>query len=125
LWDLNPDEEGEVPIRSPHNAFMHALGYTGWVGVALFTLLQVTLVRLLWQVYRQTNQPIGLSLWAFAMVRAQFDGYFDIPYLTIPFFMLIGLTLAPLVAPQYVCSPSHSDDPANPLSSLARRWKPV
>jgi len=35
LGDLVPYLEGEF-IRTPHNEFFYALGYTGWIGVLLF-----------------------------------------------------------------------------------------
>ena len=54
-------------IRTPHSVFYYALGYTGWVGVVLFGVLQFAIVRLLWRSYRLTGQAAGLAWWVMGM----------------------------------------------------------
>jgi O-antigen ligase len=85
-----PDE-----IRTPHNVFFYALGYTGWVGVILFGILQFAILRLLWRSYRLTRQPAGVVWWFTAMAMALFEASFDTPYKAIPFYLLMGFSIAP------------------------------
>ncbi|HZZ72827.1 MAG TPA: O-antigen ligase family protein [Pirellulales bacterium] len=102
IWTLNPFIVDDFPLRTPHNVTMFALGYTGWVGVALFYALMGTLWLALWRAYRRSGNLFGLCLWAFVVVRAQFDNLFETPHLAIPFFLLAGLCLAmpaPATAP--------------------------
>jgi hypothetical protein len=98
IWDLHPEYLNEQHLRTPHNVFMFALGYTGWLGVVLFYGLQWSLARLLWRVYRQTGQPFGLCYWAMIMVWAVFDNFFETPFGAIPFFLLTGMAVGPLLA---------------------------
>lgn len=95
IWDLHP--EGIDPIRTPHNVFMFALGYTGLVGLALFCLFQLSIVWLLWRTYRTTGQPFGLCYWTLIVVWATFDNFLESPFGAIPFYLFIGLAAAPLI----------------------------
>ena len=88
--------EGEF-IQTPHNVFLYALGYTGWIGVLLLALLQGELARLLWKTYRKTNQPCGIVLWAAMLSYAMFTAFFEAPYGAIPFYLLAGLLVRPLI----------------------------
>ncbi len=92
LGDLVPYLEGDF-IRTPHSAFFYVLGYTGWIGVALFALFQGELVRVLWKAYHRSGQPIGVVLWVAMVAYAQFTAFFEAPYGAIPFYLLIGLIL--------------------------------
>jgi hypothetical protein len=96
IWDLHPEELTRI-IRTPHNATMFALAYSGWLGLGLFYAFQLSLAALLWKVYRLTGQPFGLCFWLMAMVQAQFDSYFEAPFGAIPFYLLVGLSIAPLM----------------------------
>jgi hypothetical protein len=81
--------------RTPHSVFFYALGYTGWVGVVLFAILQVAILRLLWRSYRITGQAAGLAFWVMAMARASFEEGFEAPFRAIPFYLLMGMSMAP------------------------------
>ena len=96
LWELHPLEIGDENLRSPHNVFMYALAYTGWTGVILFYALQLALAVLLWQAYRLTGQPFGLCVWSLLLVKGTFENFFETPFNAIPFYLLVGLALAPL-----------------------------
>lgn len=96
IWDLHPLAPLPYKIRSPHNVFMYALAYTGWLGVALFAAIQATLAWLLWRAYRVGGQPFGLCLWALLLVKGSFENFFETPFNAIPFYLLIGLALAPM-----------------------------
>lgn len=96
IWDVHPLAPLETKVRSPHNVFMYALAYTGWVGVALFATIQAALAWLLYRAYRVGGQPFGLCLWALLLVKGSFENFFEAPFNAIPFYLLIGLVLAPL-----------------------------
>jgi hypothetical protein len=104
LFGLAPDDvrggQEEWDVRTPHSVFYYALGYTGWVGVALFTILQVTILRLLWRAFRLAAQPAGVVLWVVGMAMAFFEGSFDTPYRAIPFYLLVGMGIAPGLQPR-------------------------
>ena len=85
----------EDEIRTPHSVFFYALGYTGWVGVVLFGILQFAILRLLWRSYRLTRQPAGVVWWCTGIAMALFEASFDTPYKAIPFYLLIGFSIAP------------------------------
>jgi hypothetical protein len=84
-----------LDIRTPHNVFFYALGYTGWVGVILFAILQFAIFRLLWRSFRLTGQPAGVVFWVMGMAMASFEAGFDTPYMAIPFYLLVGMAMAP------------------------------
>ncbi|MBI3466083.1 MAG: O-antigen ligase family protein [Planctomycetes bacterium] len=91
IGDLHPDDVSAKRLRTPHNAFMHALGYTGWAGVAVFAGLQFSLACLLWRSYRLTGQAFGICVWLLVIIRSNFDIFFESPYFAIPFYLLAGL----------------------------------
>jgi len=84
-------------IRTPHNVFFYALGYGGWVGVAIFFTFFVSLGALLWRNFRLTGSSVpGLSfiLWAALSSSAFFGNFFETPFGAIPFYLLTGYGLA-------------------------------
>jgi len=94
LGDLVPYLEGEF-IRTPHNGFFYALGYTGWIGVSLFFAFQFALLRLLVQAGRITAQWFGVVFWAAMMVLGMFFPLGETPYGAIPFYLVTGWLAAP------------------------------
>ena len=92
---------GDQTTRTPHNVFYYALGYSGWIGVGVFFVFQLALVRLLWRAYRLTGQPFGLVYWASVTAAAFFGNVFEAPFGAVPFYVLTGISIAPaLVAEQ-------------------------
>lgn len=85
----------DMDIRTPHSVFYYALGYTGWVGVALFFGFQGVLVWLLWRAYKFTGQPIGLVFWVLTMSSAFFGNFFETPAGAISFYLFIGMMIVP------------------------------
>jgi O-Antigen ligase len=98
LFGLAPDDvrAGQAEdIRTPHSVFYFALGYTGWVGVVLFCMVQLAILRLLWRAYRVGGQPVGVVWWFTLMAMALVEQSFDTPYRAIPFYVLVGMAMAP------------------------------
>ncbi|WP_117237365.1 hypothetical protein [Thermus sediminis] len=84
-------------IRTPHNVFFYALGYGGWVGVAVFFSFLAGLGALLWRNFRQTGSPfpaLSFILWAALSSSAFFGNFFETPFGAIPFYLLTGYGLA-------------------------------
>jgi O-antigen ligase len=102
LFGLAPEEVRagqDEEIRTPHSVFFYALGHTGWVGVGLFAVLQITILRLLWRAFRLSGQPAGVVFWVMGMSMACFEQSFDTPYRAIPFYLLVGMAMAPALQP--------------------------
>jgi hypothetical protein len=99
LFGLAPDEvragQEDWDVRTPHSVFYYALGYTGWVGVVLFAVFQFTILKLLWRSFRVSGQAAGVVFWVMGMSMAFFEESFETPYRAIPFYLLVGLTMAP------------------------------
>jgi len=97
LGDLAPYLAGDF-IRTPHNEFFYALGYTGWIGVILFSLLQREILRLLWRVNRKTRDPLGVPFWAAMMTYGMFFPLGETPYGAVPFYLILGWLVSPLLS---------------------------
>ena len=82
-------------VRTPHSLFYYALGYTGWVGVALFCAVQLSILRLLWRAFRITKQPVGVAWWVMGLTMALFQEGLETPFHAIPFYLMAGMTMAP------------------------------
>jgi O-Antigen ligase len=93
-------DQTDWEVRTPHSVFYYALGYTGWVGVALFVALQAAILKLLWRSFRLTGQPAGLVFWVLGMSAACFEQSFETPYKAIPFYLLMGMGIAPGLQPR-------------------------
>src|SRR5262249_11358207 len=92
IGDLVPYLEGQF-IRTPHNFLLYALGYTGWIGLAIFISFQLTLARYLWTIWKQHSQPFGILFWITSLVCACFTAFFETPYSAIPFYLIVGCVL--------------------------------
>jgi O-Antigen ligase len=97
IGDLNPFIVPGTFIQTPHNDFFYALAFSGWLGVLLFLLLQVELVRLLSLSCRITNQPFALMCWIALTTESMFGDFFEAPMGAIPFFLLMGMAIAPVL----------------------------
>jgi len=96
LGDLVPYLAGQF-IRTPHNEFFFALGYTGWIGVALFFAFEVGILRLLWKVNRTTGEPFGVPFWVAMMAYGMFFPLGESPYGAVPFYLITGWIAARIV----------------------------
>lgn len=84
-------------IRTPHNIFFFALGYTGWVGVVLFFSLEISICGMMWRIYRETGQSYGLAAWACLLIPAFFGNSFETPMGAIPYYLTMGLIIGPVL----------------------------
>jgi O-Antigen ligase len=89
-------EEGEV--RTPHNVFYYALGYSGWIGVVIFFGLQVACGVLQWRAYTVTGQAWGIAVWASGLLSAFFGNVLETPAGAIPLYLGMGLVIAPAIS---------------------------
>ncbi|HVB56414.1 MAG TPA: O-antigen ligase family protein [Candidatus Acidoferrales bacterium] len=106
IGELNPLVEPGMFIQTPHNDFMYALGFSGWLGVGLFGLLQLELCRLLLRSYGINGEPFGLMLWSMMVAFSMFTEIFEGPFGAIPFYLLAGMALAGgLLARRVVVAP--------------------
>jgi hypothetical protein len=85
----------DAELRTPHNIFYYALGYSGWIGVAIFFSLQGACAVLLWRTYKVTGQAWGLAIWAAGLTAAFFGNVLETPAGAIPLYLLIGLFVGP------------------------------
>jgi hypothetical protein len=82
--------------RTPHNVFFYALGYTGWLGVAIFFGLWAGLLSKLYKVFRVTGNPFGLAFVAVAFGLGLLGNWFETPFGAAPTYLVVGMALAPL-----------------------------
>lgn len=87
----------ERDIRTPHSIAFYALAYGGWVGVAIFAMLQLSLAQVQWFSWKVSAIPFGLVLWLAFLVGACFGNAFETPFGAIPFYLLNGMCAAPLL----------------------------
>jgi hypothetical protein len=88
----------DADIRTPHNVFYYALGYSGWIGVGIFFSLQAGCAVLLWRTYKVTGQAWGLAIWAAGLTAAFFGNVMETPAGAIPFYLSIGLFVGPYLS---------------------------
>jgi len=106
LGDLVPYLQGEF-IRTPHNVFFYALGYTGWIGVLIFAAFQCELARLLWKASQVTGEPFGIVFWITMLTFSLFTPFFEVPQGAIPFYLVVGCACAPLLDARSAIVTSH------------------
>jgi len=119
LGDLVPYLHGEF-IRTPHNVFFYALGYTGWIGVVIFGLLLAEIARLSWRVYRKDGQPFAVVFWVTMVTYSLFTAFYEAPYGAIPFFVVTGSACMPALyterrASSLIPGPLNHTRPLKPL----------
>jgi hypothetical protein len=95
IADLVTYLAGEA-IRTPHNDFFYALGYTGWIGVLIFYSFLLSIFRLVWWTFRRTRQPLGLVLMGASLAQSFFGNLFETPFGAIPTYLLAGMLVAPM-----------------------------
>ena len=97
LASLVPDSVNS-DTRSPHNIGLYALGYSGWIGLAIFLALQFSLMVLGWRTYKLTGQAWPLAFWISGLINAFFGNSFETPIGAIPFYLFLGLAFGPALS---------------------------
>ncbi len=82
--------------RSPHSVFYFTLAYSGFVGFAIFVWLETSIVWMLWRVYKVSGQAFGLLFAIYTLIGAFFGNILETPAASIPFYLLLGMSMAPL-----------------------------
>jgi hypothetical protein len=85
-------------IRTPHNIFYFALGYSGWLGVSIFFALQIACILMLWRLYRATGSAFGLAAYSATLFAAFFGNLLENPFGAIPLYCMMGLLVGPNLA---------------------------
>lgn len=98
IADLSPSITPGTIIRTPHNDFIYALGYSGWVGVTIFTLVQLEIALLLFRAFQISGQAFGLMYWAMILSGSCFGNVFENPFGAIPFYLLVGIAIVPALS---------------------------
>jgi hypothetical protein len=104
-------------MRTPHNVFFYALGYTGWIGVLVFSVFQTGLGVVVWRVFRATGQPFGIVFWLMAIISSMFGSVFETPMGAIPYYLMIGMAATSLVS---ISSWRNSRFPRNSYPQMTR-----
>ncbi len=106
LKDLVPYLRAAADLRTPHSIFYFALGYSGWIGVVLFFALQAALLKMLWRVYKSTGQSWGVCAQTITLVSALFGNSLESPVEAIPFYLMMGLFLGPVLCRKILVFPA-------------------
>jgi hypothetical protein len=106
MWNFVERDTSNAPLQSTHNDFIYALGFSGWIGVVIFVLLQLEIAKLLFRAFKVTGEPFGLMAWSALLTFSMFESYFESPFGAIPFYLLIGIALAPALFSQRSASES-------------------
>lgn len=115
LFSLAPAEvrAGQATdIRTPHNVFYYALGYTGWMGFALFAFMMLSILHLQWRAFIISGQPFGIAWWIAAVAISFFSNFFETPFQSIPFYILMGMGMAPVLWGTRIPQGNRADPPA-------------
>lgn len=107
-------------VRTPHNVSLYALVYGGWIGLVAFAAFQLSLLVALWMVHRRGFGPFGVCFWLLGLSLASFGNLLETPFGAIPFYLLCGVSLAPLLREPVIRRLSSSVARAVPPSPAAR-----
>lgn len=112
---------GEAAARNPHNVAFTFLGRMGFVGLALFIWLCISLGRETLRVVaavRRGKQPLeNINLWLVALTIlfvGLFSHSFEGPMAAVPFWTLLGIAVAQQVLIARAAAPVQPVEPARP-----------
>jgi hypothetical protein len=81
--------------RSPHSIFYFTLAYSGLIGVAIFFWLEISVLRLLYRVFKVTGQTYALAYFVYSITGAFFGNFLETPS-GIVVYLLLGLCIGPM-----------------------------
>ncbi len=82
--------------RSPHSIFYFTLAYSGFVGVAIFFWLEISILWLLWRVYKISGETFGFLFAIYTLINAFFGNVLETPAASISFYLLLGMSMSPI-----------------------------
>lgn len=96
LYKLGKD----VPAvtRTPHNVFLYALAYTGWLGVSLALLLFGRMAHALTRRVDHPDSRFGLVVLVYTLVLALLGNWFESPFGAVPTYLVLGAALTSAAA---------------------------
>lgn len=94
LYSLVPYLRNFDDLRTPHSEFYFCLGYTGWIGVALFFGFQAMIGTTLFRAWRIGRDSFGFSVWASSIVTSLFENGYETPFSAIPQYLMLGMAAA-------------------------------
>jgi len=94
LAGTDVEKEG---TRSPHSIFYFTLAYSGFVGVAIFAWLEASVFLLLWRVHKVTGDTFGVVYFLYILLGAFFGNVLETPPAAIPFYLLLGMVVGPML----------------------------
>ena len=97
LFDLAGRDTEMEGTRSPHSIFYFTLGYSGFVGVAIFFWLEISVILLLWRVYKVTGATFGLIFFIYTLIGAFFGNSIETPQGAIPLYLFCGMAIGPML----------------------------
>jgi hypothetical protein len=100
IADLVPYLKG-MEIRTPHSIFYFTLCYSGAIGVAIFFVLQASILNLHWRTYKATGETYGFITHIALLTSAFFGNLFEAPQSAITLYLLLGMSIGPLFADRY------------------------
>jgi hypothetical protein len=106
-------EEG---TRTPHNVWLFALGYGGWVGMLTFAAFQLSLLGAAIWVWRRGGGAFGVCYWVLCVLIGSFGNLFETPFGAMPYYFLIGAAIAPAFGAALLTA-STSDPSTGPVPS--------
>jgi hypothetical protein len=83
-------------LRTPHSFVAFAVGYIGVVGLALFLLFQLSILRVFFQSQRNSSTDcrqmaqFGVAFVVFFLCGGAFGSTFEAPYGAIPYYLICG-----------------------------------
>ena len=91
LSDLVGDIVGyDEDLRSPHNFALYLLGYTGFVGLLLFTGLIGSFLLTILRLQASSHKTFLLSFLGCVLTLALFGNALETPFVAVPFYLLTG-----------------------------------
>ena len=96
LAHLAGPEVEKQGTRSPHNVFYFTVAYSGFVGFAIFVWLEISMVLVLWRVYKMSGQSFGFIFAIYTLIGAFFGNVLETPQAAVPFYLLCGMAMAPI-----------------------------
>jgi hypothetical protein len=78
-------------VRTPHNFSVYLLGYTGFIGLALYVGLILAFLAAIWSLRKGPFRSFLMAQLAVTLVVAAFGNGLETPFVAVPFYLVMGL----------------------------------